>query len=46
MREARGGRALRGSAAISQDAYAGEEIQIGTIAAWILTNEHDGFRIK
>ena len=46
MREARGGKALRGSAAVSQDAYVPEEIQIGTVAAWILTNEHDGFRIK
>ncbi len=46
MREARGGRALRGSAAVSQEAYVQEEIHIGTVAAWILTNEHDGFRIK
>ncbi len=46
MREARGGKALRGSAAISQEAYVPEDIQIGTVAAWILTNEHDGFRIK
>jgi hypothetical protein len=46
MREARGGKALRGSAAVSQEAYVPEEIQIGTVAAWILTNEHDGFRIK
>jgi hypothetical protein len=46
MREARGGKALRGSAAVSQEAYVLEDIQIGTVAAWILTNEHDGFRIK
>lgn len=46
MREARGGRALRGSAAASQEAYLTEDIHIGTIAAWILANEHDGFRIK
>ncbi len=46
MREARGGQALRGSAAASQEAYVQEEIHIGTVAAWILANEHDGFRIK
>ncbi|MDR9450371.1 MAG: hypothetical protein RI637_04045 [Acidimicrobiia bacterium] len=46
MREARGGQALRGSAAASQEAYLQEDIHIGTVAAWILTNEHDGFRIK
>jgi hypothetical protein len=46
MREARGGKALRGSAAARQRAYLTEDIQIGTIAAWILANEHDGFRIK
>ena len=46
MRDARGGKALRGSAAVSQEAYVLEDIQIGTVAAWILTNEHDGFRIK
>jgi hypothetical protein len=46
MRAARGGKALRGSAAISQEAYVFEDIQIGTVVAWILTNEHDGFRIK
>jgi hypothetical protein len=46
MREARGGKALRGSAAARQRAYLTEDIRIGTIAAWILANEHDGFRIK
>lgn len=46
MRAARGGKALRGSAAVSQEAYVFEDIQIGTVVAWILTNEHDGFRIK
>ena len=46
MREARGGQALRGSAAASQEAYVQEDIHIGTVAAWILANEHDGFRIK
>ena len=46
MRDARGGQALRGSAAASQEAYVQEDIHIGTVAAWILANEHDGFRIK
>jgi hypothetical protein len=46
MREGRGGHALRGSAAASQEAYVQEDIHIGTVAAWILANEHDGFRIK
>jgi hypothetical protein len=46
MREARGGEALRGSAAASQEAYGVEDIHIGTVAAWVLANEHDGFRIK
>ena len=46
MREARGGKALRGSAAVSQEAYGFEDIHIGTVAAWVLANEHDGFRIK
>ena len=46
MREARGGKALRGSAAASQEAYVLEDIHIGTVAAWVMANEHDGFRIK
>lgn len=46
MREGRGGKALRGSATASQDAYLLEDIHIGTVAAWVLANEHDGFRIK
>jgi hypothetical protein len=46
MREARGGKALRGSAAASQEAYLQEDIHIGTVAAWVMANEHDGFRIK
>ncbi len=46
MREARGGKALRGSAAASQEAYLQEDIHIGTVAAWVLANELDGFRIK
>lgn len=46
MRDARGGRALRGSAAVSQEAYEFDDIHIGTVAAWVLANEHDGFRIK
>ena len=46
MREARGGKTLRGSAAASQEAYILEDIHIGTVAAWVLANEHDGFRIK
>ncbi|MGZ8754823.1 MAG: hypothetical protein ACXW15_06500, partial [Acidimicrobiia bacterium] len=41
MRAARGGKELRGSAAVSQEAYESEDIQIGTVVAWILTNEHD-----
>ncbi len=46
MREARGRKAHRGSSAASQEAYLLETIQIGTVAAWVLANEHDGFRIK
>jgi len=46
MYEARGGKAVRGSAAVSQEGYVLEDIFIGTVAAWILANEHDGFRVK
>jgi hypothetical protein len=46
MREARLGAAQPGSAGVTVAAYLPEEIEIGTIAAWVLANEHEGQRIK
>jgi hypothetical protein len=36
----------RGSAAITSEAYLSNNIQIGTIVAWIFNNENFGYRIK
>lgn len=46
MRMARAGKAQRGSAGVTLDAYVSEDITIGAVAAWILTNELGGYRIK
>jgi hypothetical protein len=46
MRMARAGKAQRGSAGVTLEAYVSEDITIGTIAAWILTNELGGYRVK
>lgn len=46
MRDARSGRAQRGSAGVVQTAYATENITIGAVVAWVLTNELGGFRTK
>jgi hypothetical protein len=46
MREARLGAAQPGSAGVTVAAYLPEEIEIGTLAAWVLANEHQGQRIK
>ena len=40
------GNAQRGSAGITLSTYEANEISIGTIAAWILANEHGGKRVK
>ena len=45
MREARLGRSQPGSAGITGAGYLPEELEIGTIAAWVITNEHGGSRI-
>jgi hypothetical protein len=37
---------MRGSAAVTRDAYLFDEIQIGAIVAWIFNNEEQGYRIK
>ncbi len=36
----------RGSAAVTMEAYLGEEIQIGDVVAWVFNNEETGYRIK
>lgn len=46
MQEAHAVKGLRGTAAITQEGYAHDRIEIGTIVAWVLANEHEGFRIK
>jgi hypothetical protein len=46
MREARLGTAQPGSAGITVAGYLPDQLQIGTIAAWVLANEHGGSRIK
>jgi hypothetical protein len=46
MREARLGTAQPGSAGITATSYLPDQIEIGTIAAWVLANEHGGLRIK
>ncbi len=45
MREARLGRSQPGSAGITGAGYLPEELEIGTIAAWVITNEHGGSRM-
>jgi hypothetical protein len=37
---------MRGSAAVTRDAYLFDEIQVGAIVAWIFNNEEAGYRIK
>ncbi len=46
MRATRARGAEAGSAAFTLSAYTGDEIRIGTIAAWVLANELGGYRIK
>ena len=46
MRDARSGRAQRGSAGVVQTAYATENITIGAVVSWVLINELGGFRTK
>jgi hypothetical protein len=46
MRQARLGAAQPGSAGVTIESYLPEEIEIGTIAAWVLANEIGGTRIK
>lgn len=46
MRQARAGRAQRGSAGVVQSAYAAENITIGAVVSWVLINELGGFRTK
>lgn len=46
MREARLGKAQRGSAGVTLASYLPERIEVGTVAAWVLANEHGGYRIK
>ncbi len=46
MREARLGSAQPGSAGITVAGYLPDQLQIGTIAAWVLANEHGGSRVK
>jgi hypothetical protein len=36
----------RGSAAITREAYLGEEISAGAVVGWIFNNEEGGYRIK
>jgi hypothetical protein len=35
-----------GSADVRLESYPFDDIQIGAVAAWVLANEHHGFRIK
>jgi hypothetical protein len=37
---------MRGSAAVTRDAYLSDDLQIGSIVAWIFNNEIEGYRIK
>lgn len=37
---------MRGSAAVTREAYLSNEIHIGEIVGWILNNELEGYRIK
>lgn len=37
---------MRGSAAITREAYLFNDIRAGTIAGWIFSNEQDGYRMK
>ncbi len=46
MRDARLGKAQRGSAGVTLASYLPEHIEVGTVAAWVLANEHGGYRIK
>ncbi len=46
MREARLGKAQRGSAGVTLASYLPDRIEVGTVAAWVLANEHGGYRIK
>jgi hypothetical protein len=46
MREARLGAAQPGSAGITVTSYLPDQIEIGTIGAWVLANEHGGLRVK
>jgi hypothetical protein len=45
MRLAQAGSDQPGSAGITLASYLPETIEIGTVAAWVLANEHQGFRI-
>lgn len=45
MRDARIGSDQPGSAGITLASYLPETIDIGTVAAWVLANEHDGYRM-
>lgn len=46
MRSARLGGAQPGSAGVTIESYLPDEIEIGTVAAWVLANEIGGTRIK
>jgi len=46
MREARLGKAQRGSAGIVPAAVASDDITIGSVVSWVLINELGGFRTK
>jgi hypothetical protein len=45
QREAQGVRG-RGSAAVTREAYLGEDISSGAVVGWIFNNEEGGYRIK
>jgi hypothetical protein len=46
MREARSGKAQRGSAGVVPAAVASDDITIGSVVSWVLINELGGFRTK
>jgi hypothetical protein len=46
MRRAALGAAQPGSAGVTIESYLPDEIEIGTVAAWVLANEIGGTRIK
>lgn len=46
MERARQAIRMRGSAAITREAYLSNEIRIGAIVGWIFNNEEEGYRIK